>query len=124
LPKPEEALLPREAAPGAPVFAEPWQAELLAIVHALTKQGLFSAAEWADALGHALRHAVAHGEPDTDDTYYRAVLAALEELTAARSPETGAALPGRAEEWRRAYENTPHGKPVELAAAKGYAQAR
>ena len=48
---PEAALLPREPAAGTPVFAEPWHAEVLAVAFALTRDGIFSAGEWADALG-------------------------------------------------------------------------
>jgi nitrile hydratase accessory protein len=114
---PEPAFLPREAAPGAPVFAEPWHAEVLGIVYALTRADLFSPAEWADSLGAELRRLGDSGESDTEETYYRAALAALERLVGAKSPETGGDLGERVEAWRRAYLNTPHGKPVTLAAA-------
>lgn len=112
-------MLPREPAPGAPVFAEPWQAEVLAIAHALTRAGMFTAGEWAEALGAEIRRSSETGEPDSDDGYYRAALAALERLAGAGSPETGASLDERVEAWRRAYLNTPHGRPVTLAARAG-----
>jgi len=111
-------MLPREVPPGGPVFDEPWHAEALAIANTLVAAGLFSAGDWAAALGSALQHAAARGEADDQDTYYRAVLAAVEGLVAARAPETGRALPGRVEEWRRAYLATPHGQPVLLAAGR------
>ena len=40
------------AVPGVeePVFSEPWQAEAFALVVALHERGLFSWAEWAEAL--------------------------------------------------------------------------
>jgi nitrile hydratase accessory protein len=114
---PETALLPREPAPGSPVFAEAWQAEVLAVAHGLTRSGLFSPAEWAEAFGAELAEAAAQGRPDTEDTYYRAALSAVIDLVSRRSPETAASLPARVEQWRRAYLNTPHGKPVTLAAA-------
>jgi nitrile hydratase accessory protein len=109
-------MLPRETPPGAPVFDEAWHAEALGLANVLVASGLFSAAEWADALGAALREAAARDAPDDQDTYYRAVVAAVEGLVAAHSPDTGSALSGRIEAWRRAYLATPHGKPVELAA--------
>lgn len=113
----EPALLPPEPEPGAPVFAEPWHAEVLGIAHALTRAGMFAASEWAETLGAEIRRRNESGEPDTDETYYRAALAALERLVGAKWPETGAALRERVEAWRRAYLNTPHGRPVTLAAA-------
>jgi nitrile hydratase accessory protein len=97
------------------VFAEPWHAEVLALADGLVQAGLFSAADWAEALGASLRDSAARGLPDNDGTYYAAALAALEGLVAARSPETGAAQPERIAAWRRAYLRTPHGQPVELA---------
>jgi len=117
LSRPEAAAIrPREGNPDAPVFAEPWHAQVLAVAHGLSASGLFSASDWATALGAALRDGEARGEPDTDETYYAAALTALERLVAERSPATGVALAGRIEAWRRAYLATPHGKPVELAA--------
>lgn len=115
--KPEAGtLLPREPAPGSPVFAELWHAEVLAVAYALTRAGMFSAGEWAEALGAEIRKAREAGRPDDEETYYRAVLAALERLVGDKSPETGESLAARVEAWRRAYLNTPHGQPVTLAA--------
>ena len=91
---PESALLPREPEAGAPIFTVPWHAEVLGIANALIRGGMFSAAEWAEALG------------------------ALERLVGEKSPETGGSLQDRVEAWRRAYLNTPHGQPVTLAAAE------
>jgi len=112
---PNSALLPREPAEGAPTFAVPWHAEALGIANVLIESGMFSATDWAEALGEEIRQRAA--EPDTDETYYRAVLAALERLVSEKSPSTGGSLSQRVEAWRRAYINTPHGKPVTLAAA-------
>jgi len=115
--RPEPASIrPREGNPDAPVFAEPWHAQVLAVAHGLSVSGLFSASDWATALGAALREREACGAPDTDETYYAAALAALERLVAERSPGAGDAHPARVEAWRRAYLRTPHGQPVELAA--------
>jgi nitrile hydratase accessory protein len=118
---PDPALLPREPEPGSPVFAEPWHAEVLALAHGLTRAGLFTASEWADALGAEIRRSGDLGQPDTEATYYAAALAALQGLVAARSPAVGDRLHARVEAWRRAYLNTPHGRPVTLAAAEGAA---
>ena len=120
---PEPSLLPREPAAGAPVFAEPWHAEVLAIAHALIRAGLFSASEWAEALGAETGRGRIR-EPDSEESYYRAALAALERLVGDKSPETGGSLADRVEAWRRAYLNTPHGEPVTLAAAAGPVENR
>jgi nitrile hydratase accessory protein len=111
--------MPREPAAGAPVFAEPWHAEVLAIAHALTQSGLFTAGDWAEALGAQIRRSEMAGAPDSEASYYRAALAALERLVGTGSPETGGSLEERVEAWRRAYLNTPHGQPVTLAAGAG-----
>jgi nitrile hydratase accessory protein len=113
----ETALLPREASSDAPVFAEPWHAEVLGIANALTRGGMFTASEWAESLGAEIQRHAGAGAPDTEETYYRAVLGALEQLVGEKSPATGGSLHDRVEAWRRAYLNTPHGQPVTLAAA-------
>lgn len=116
---PEAALLPREPNPGSPVFAVPWHAEALGIANALIQSGTYSQVEWTEALAAEIRRLAASREPDTEQTYYQAVLAALERLVGEKSPETGGSLVARVEAWRRAYLNTPHGQPVTLSAAVG-----
>lgn len=101
---------------GGPVFDETWQADAFAMVVALTDAGVFTAAEWSDALGAAIRAAQAAGDPDLGDTYYVHWVAALERLCASLGGIPAEVLDERQDAWRRAYENTPHGQPVELAA--------
>ena len=101
---------------GEPAFDEPWQAQVLALAFALSKVGVFTPAEWSDALGAELRRAEARGEPDNHKTYYAAALVALERLIEADGRVTANGLSSRIEEWRRAFLNTPHGQPVELSA--------
>ncbi len=107
-------LQPLAARDGEPAFAEAWQAEALALADSLVQNGLFAAAEWSDALGLALREAEARGEPDDQETYYRAVLVALERLIDAHSDIDFAAMRQMRENWEDAYRATPHGQPVEL----------
>ena len=115
---PEESRIgPLARRDGEPAFAEPWQAEVLALAFALSERGAFSPLEWSKTLGAELRRAEAQGAPDDSETYYAAALAALERLVAAAGGIEADALAGRIEAWRRAYLNTPHGQPVELAAA-------
>jgi nitrile hydratase accessory protein len=115
---PEAAkIAPLAGQDGEPTFAEPWQAQVLALAFALAERGVFSAAEWSRTLGAELRRAEARGARDDHETYYAAAAAALERLLAGRGGITENALSRRTEEWRRAYLHTPHGQPVELAAA-------
>ena len=98
---------------GGPVFAEPWQADAFAMVVALADAGVFTVAEWSDALGAAIRSARAAGDPDLGDTYYHHWVAALESLCVTRAEIVQAAIDECQNDWRRAYENTPHGQSVE-----------
>lgn len=106
--KPDDPL-----APPRPAFSEPWQAQVLALADTMVTAGHFSATDWAEALGAALKSAEANGEPDTEETYYACALTALEAL----SPRAGIAsadLVQRKADWEAAYRRTPHGKPVRL----------
>jgi nitrile hydratase accessory protein len=76
-------LLPRDEA--GPVFAEPWQAQVFAVVVGLTDAGKISHHEWADRLGAALKEAEARGETDTGRRYYDHWLTALERLVVEKS---------------------------------------
>jgi nitrile hydratase accessory protein len=117
VPSPESlAALPREAA--GPVFAEPWQAQAFALAVKLSESGCFTWKEWAAALGEELRSAADRGEPDDGSRYYEYWLAALERLVGAKGLCDRAAMLARKQAWVDAYRHTPHGKPVELAAAK------
>lgn len=106
---PEDPLAPPEKA-----FDEPWQAQALAIADTLVKSGRIAATDWAQTLGSELRRAEAAGQPDTSQTYFEAVVAALETL----SSDLGVSASMRAERrkaWEKAYHRTPHGQPVELS---------
>ena len=100
-----------------PVFAEPWQAQAFALAVKLQDEGLFSAAEWAAALGAEIKAAQARGDPDDGTTYYRHWLAALERLVTEKGLVDRTALETRKDDWTEAYRNTPHGQPVRLAGA-------
>jgi len=101
-----------------PVFDEPWQAQALGLAFSLAEQGLFTPAQWSQALGAKHREILAQGAPDIAQSYYEAVVQALEELTCASGGLTSDVLDERTQTWRRAYLNTPHGEPVELAAGQ------
>lgn len=108
--------LPRDA--GGPVFAEPWQAQAFALAVKLSERGYFSWPEWSAALAAELKAAADRGEPDDGSHYYDHWLAALERLVASRGLADPQAMRARKEDWAEAYRRTPHGKPVELRAAR------
>lgn len=98
-----------------PAFAEPWQAQVFSLVVALQDACVFTQAEWAQALGAAIRRAQEAGDPDRGDTYYAHWVDALETLLAGRGIASPAQLAALAQAWEAAAERTPHGKPIELA---------
>jgi len=100
------------------VFAEPWQAQAFALAVKLSEQGHFTWKEWATALAEELKSASDRGQPDDGSHYYEHWLATLERLVTAKGLSDTAAMLARKEAWADAYRHTPHGKPVELAAAK------
>lgn len=98
------------------MFDELWQARALALTFSLTERGFFTPAQWSQALGTQHRRLLTQGAPDTPQTYYEAVTGALERLVHEHGICPGDEVENRAEAWRRAYLNTPHGAPVELTA--------
>ncbi len=114
--------LPRDA--GGPVFAEPWQAQAFALAVKLSEQGYFTWKEWAAALAAELKATPARGEPDDGSRYYHHWLAALERLVAEKGLADPLALLARKEAWAEVYRATPHGRPVELKAARSEGSGR
>jgi nitrile hydratase accessory protein len=115
---PSDPLAPLSRADGEVVFDEAWQAQALGLADCLVHAGVISASQWADALRDALRDAARAQAPDDMETYYNAVLSALETLLH-RSGIVGAhEAAARKAQWERAYRHTPHGQPVELRAGE------
>lgn len=110
---PLEDIPPRDD--GAPIFAAPWEASAFALAVRLSGEGYFTWDEWAAALSEEIRAAQRDGDRDLGDTYYRHWLRALERLCRERGLVSQAEASDRRAEWRRAYLDTPHGEPVELA---------
>ena len=115
-PRPEALELPSED--GEPVFAEPWQAQAFALVVALHRQGRFAWREWVDTLVAEIRASPARPGESANDAYFRQWQAALEHIVTRKGLTEPEALDARTEAWRQAYLRTPHGRPVELAAAE------
>lgn len=100
--------LPRSAE-GDPVFAEPWQASAFALTVHLFDRGLFTWAEWADALSTEVKRP--GRDPDGAD-YYDCWVEALSGLVEAKGITDAATILGLQHSWQRAAEATPHGKPI------------
>ena len=109
---------------GSPTFAEPWEASAFALAVQLSGAGYFTWDEWATTLSEEIRAAQQAGDPDVGDTYYRHWLRALERLCRERGLVSEGEGSERKEAWRRAYLNTSHGKPVELAAVRRHLHER
>jgi nitrile hydratase accessory protein len=97
-----------------PVFREPWEAQAFAMTLALQERGLFTPAEWSEALGAEIKSAQAAGDPDTGETYYQHWLAALERLLAEKGVANRETLDRYYDAWDHAADRTPHGQPIEL----------
>ena len=93
---PDAAAACRATRPGAPVFAEAWQARAFALAAELNARGRLAWPDFAAALGAELAR-------DGDD-YWRAWLGALEGWLAAEGLAAPEAVGAIAERWRRAAE--------------------
>ena len=100
-----------------PVFPAPWAARAFALAVALNEREVFTWGEWSECLGAAL----AHPGPESSEpqAYWRAWLAALEQMLAGKGLSAPDELRALGEAWRRAAATTPHGRPVTLAAGSG-----
>lgn len=102
--------IPRDA--GGPVFAEPWQAMVFALVVQLQERGVFTADEWAHALGAEIREALARGGCRDGSDYYERWCEALEHLLIEKGLASHDGIDSLAASWARAAEATPHGRPI------------
>jgi nitrile hydratase accessory protein len=111
----ELPVLPRDQE--GPVFKEPWEAQAFALAVHLSEAGKFTWSEWVEVFSREVKAAQEQCDPDLGDTYYHHWLNALERICAAKGLVDHQGMLRRREDWRRAYHNTPHGKPIELSAA-------
>jgi nitrile hydratase accessory protein len=98
-------------------FREPWQAKAFALVVLLHREGHLAWDDWVQTLAAEIRASPQRADEDADQAYHRQFLAALERVVAARGLVELEAMVRRKQAWRKAYLNTPHGQPVDLAAA-------
>jgi nitrile hydratase accessory protein len=98
-----------------PTFPAPWAARAFALAVAANERGLFGWGEWSEALG-AQVGAATGADAGESETYWRAWLAALEDVLARGGIASLPELATLQEAWRCAAEATPHGEPIELMA--------
>ncbi|MGI9522421.1 MAG: nitrile hydratase accessory protein [Hyphomicrobiaceae bacterium] len=98
----------------APVFDQPWQAQVFAMALSLHKKGFFTWREWAQTLGDEISKARAAGDSDDGSTYYNHWIATLERLVEKQGLVTRETLDSYARAWGRAADRTPHGAPITL----------
>jgi nitrile hydratase accessory protein len=115
LPIDELPALPRDN--DGPVFNEPWEAKAFALAVRLSEAGCFTWPEWVQIFSREIMAAQERGDPDLGDTYYQHWLNALERICAAKGLVGETDRRRRKAAWRQAYLNTPHGRPIDLAAA-------
>jgi nitrile hydratase accessory protein len=94
---------------GAPVFAEPWQAQAFAMTVHLHARGVFSWTEWAASLSTEV-HRPERAEDGSD--YFDAWVAALTGLLVTKGFADTSTVKALQESWQRAAEATPHGQPI------------
>ena len=99
---------------GEPAFAEPWHAQALAMADLLIQSGQISAKRWAETLGSEIKVLEISAAADEPETFFRAVLSALERLLASDGRIMPSELKAREHAWEHAYLSTPHGQPVKL----------
>ena len=84
------------------------------MVELLIADGKIEAEDWSQTLGAELDRRVTDTSLDTDAIYYGAFLSALQQILDKSQFALQAEVDRREQEWRNAYLNTPHGKPVAL----------
>jgi hemoglobin-like flavoprotein len=97
-----------------PVFAQEWQAQVLAMADVLIANKSIEPTRWSEAFGAGLAQAHAAGRQDDMETYYAVALATLETLMTGLGTVTEVEMLKRREAWKQAYLRTPHGQPVKL----------
>ena len=97
-----------------PVFAQPWHAQCFATTLQLTKNGVFTPAEWAEVFGSLIREQAQRPGESSDDAFHLQWLAALEAMLVSRGHCTTDQISKIEVLWRQAFLNTPHGQPVAL----------
>jgi nitrile hydratase accessory protein len=94
--------------PDEPVFAEPWEAQVFAMVVMLHEKGLFTWKEWSEALSCEI-------SLGSSKKYYENWLLVLDKMLEKNNIATYEERMERIKEWDEAARATPHGQPIELS---------
>ena len=95
-------------------FNSPWEASLFALAVQLSRQGVFTWADWIKAIGEEIWNESA----DNGEEYYHRWCDALQNILINDEIVSIEEIQHRAKEWHDAYANTPHGTTVELPKEK------
>ena len=101
-----------------PEFYEPWEAHAFAIAVKLSEKGLLKWSEWSDLLAVEIKKAKEEGNPDFGNTFYQFWLSALETILIENNILDNCDIKLKTEQWRKAFQSTPHGNPVKLVKYK------
>ena len=99
-------------------FYEPWEAHTFAIAVKLSEKGLLKWSEWSDLLAVEIKKAKEEGNPDFGNTFYQFWLSALETILIENNILDNCDIKLKTEQWRKAFQSTPHGNPVKLVKYK------
>lgn len=107
--------IPRDV--DGPVFPTPWAARAFALAVALNERGVFTWSEWSEILGPKVATSTQENAADPE-AYWKAWLAALEDILGRKKVAANSDLLDLKEDWREAAERTPHGQPIELFSSR------
>lgn len=97
---------------GAPKFSEAWHAQVFGLAMALARSGVFTWETWVATISAEIRAHPQRDDEKSEDAYYRQWEAALSTLLKAKKVANETELRDTAEDWRRSYLHTEHGKPI------------
>ena len=98
----------------APVFDQPWQADLFAVTVCLNEQGHFSWSEWTGWFGTGLARRGLEKQLNGGEDYFLVWLETLEAVLPRLDMASIDQLASVKNAWQNAYLATPHGAPVRL----------
>ena len=98
----------------APVFEEPWHAQVFAITVALNEAGVFQWTDWADRFGAMLKQHGLTRDLNGGSDYFHAWIETLEDFLADQKIALSNDLQVLKSAWVQAYLQTPHGQPVKI----------
>ena len=98
----------------APVFEEPWHAQVFAITVALNEAGVFQWTDGANRFGATLKQRGLTHELNGGSDYFHAWIETLEDFLADQKIALPSDLQVLKSAWKQAYLQTPHGQSVKI----------